>query len=117
MNISVISKKVLKYSYIAGAVISAFFIVRKELTWASGLMVGVIWSVANFTLTMNLFEIVLLQKDRKRITRMLLIKFPVLYLAGYLILTSKLFAIGGILTGIGITLLIIGAVTAWPKRA
>ncbi len=112
-----ISKKVLKYSYLIGAAIAAVLIVRKETGWASGLMIGIIWATANFSLTMNLFETALSRKDPKRIKTLLAIKFPVLYLAGFLILKYRLFPVYSIIAGIGLTLAIIGVVNIWPKRA
>lgn len=110
-------RKIMKFSYLAGALIAGILLLRKEVGWASGLMIGIIWSVINFSLTINLFEIALLRKDPKRMTRMLMIKFPVLYLAGFFILTSKLFPLMSIVTGIGLALFIIGIVHIWPKQA
>lgn len=109
-------KKVMKYSYLAGSGIAAALLFRQEVAWASGLMVGVIWSVANYSLTINLFEVALLQKDPKRLTRALMIKFPVLYLAGFFLLKCRFFSPMGILAGVGIALFVIGMVNLWQKR-
>ena len=106
----------MKFSYLAGAGFAVVLLLRQEIAWASGLMIGVIWSVFNYSLTLNLFEIALLRKDPKRMGRMLMIKFPVLYLAGFFILQSRLFPVMSILTGIGLALLVIGIVNIWPKR-
>ena len=110
------AKKVMKFSYLAGAIIAAAFLLRREAGWASGLMIGVIWSVFNYSLTLTLFEIALLQKDPKRMGRTLMIKFPVLYLAGFFVLRYNLFPVMSILAGIGLALLVIGIVNIWPKR-
>lgn len=110
------TRKVTKFSYLAGAVIAVALLLRRETGWASGLMIGVIWSVLNYSLTLNLFEIALLKKDPKRMGRILMIKFPVLYLAGFFILRSRLFPEMSILAGIGLALLVIGIVNIWPKR-
>lgn len=111
------SKKVMKFSYLAGALIAGVLLLRRDVGWASGLMIGVIWSVMNFSLTLSLFEIALLKKDPKRMTMALMIKFPVLYIAGFFILRSGLFPVMSILAGIGLALFVIGVVTVWPKRA
>ena len=109
-------KKAAKVAYLIGAIIAAIFLLRKEVAWASGFMIGVIWCVLNFTLTVGLFEMALLQKDPKRVGLSLIIKFPVLYLIGFFILISKLFPIMSIMAGIGLALLAIGVVNIWPKR-
>ena len=110
-------KRVMKYSYLIGAVIAGIFLLRKEVSWASGFMVGIIWCVLNFIFTVRLFEVALLRKEAKRISMSLVIKFPVLYLIGFFILVSKAFPVMSILTGVGLALLVIGVVNIWPKRA
>ena len=110
-------KKVLKFSYLIGAVIAGIFLLKKDVAWASGFMIGVIWCVVNFTLTVRLFEAALSRNEPKRIGMSLIIKFPVLYLIGFFILISKLFPMISILAGIGLALLVIGVVNIWPKRA
>lgn len=110
-------KKVMKFSYLAGAAVSIALLLRRDAGSASGLMIGIIWSVVNYSLTIGLFEIALLKKDPKRMTGMLMIKFPALYLAGFFILKCSIFPVISILAGIGLTLLVIGIVNIWPKRA
>jgi hypothetical protein len=112
-----IARNIRKISYLTGAAIAAALLLRKEAGWASGLMTGIIWCVINYSLTVSLFEMALLQKEPKRVTRALIIKFPVLYLGGFFILKYKLFPVMSLLAGIGLTLLIIGIVNIWPKRA
>ena len=111
------TRKVMKFSYLAGATIAMALLLRREAGWASGLMIGVIWSVFNYSLTLGLFEIALLQKDPKRMRRILIIKFPALYLVGFFVLRSALFPAMSILAGIGLALLVIGIVNICPKRA
>lgn len=115
MNVT--TKKVMKFSYLAGAAMAAALLLRRETGWASGLMIGVIWSVFNYSLTLSIFEIALLKKDPKRMGLILMLKFPALYLAGFLILRAGLFPEMSILAGIGLVLLVIGIVNIWPKRA
>ncbi len=110
------AKKVMKLSYLTGAAMAVALLLRREIGWASGLMIGVIWSVFNYSLTLSLFEIALLQKDPKRMGWILMIKFPALYLTGFFILRCGLFPVRSMLAGIGLALLVIGIVSIWPKR-
>lgn len=109
-------KKAINLVALSVAIASVILIVMNRLSWATGLLAATAWSIINFLLLTNIFGIALLQKSRKALLAVLLIKFPVLYLIGYLILVSKLFPVSSILTGL-FTLIILGVVTIWPKRA
>ncbi len=109
-------KKTINLIVLSVAVASVVLIVTNRLSWATGLLVATAWSMINFLLLTNIFGIALLKKSRKALLAILLIKFPILYLIGYLILVSKLFPVSSILTGL-FTLIILGVVTIWPKRA
>ncbi|MDP2942498.1 MAG: hypothetical protein Q8O36_03185 [Candidatus Omnitrophota bacterium] len=108
-------KRVINLIALTVAVASVVLIAMGRLSWATGLLASTAWSVINFLLLMNIFGIAMLQKSRKKLLAVLLIKFPILYLIGYLILSSKLFPLSSILTGL-ITLIILGVVTIWPKQ-
>lgn len=112
-----IAKKVRKISYLIGAVLAGALLLKHQTNWASGLMIGIIWAAVNFSLTTNLFEIALLKKDPKRVSLMLMIKFPVLYVAGFFLLKSGLFPMMSLLAGIGLTLFVIGIVNILPRQA
>jgi hypothetical protein len=109
-------KNARKISYLTGAAAAIVLFFWNRIDWASGLMIGIIWCVINYSLTVSLFEMALLQKDPKKMTRALMIKFPVLYLGGFFLLKYKLVPVMSLLTGIGFALLIIGIVNIWPKR-
>jgi len=109
-------KKAINLIALAAAIASVALIAANRLSWATGLLVATAWSMINFLLLTNILGIAILQQPRKKLLGILLIKFPVLYLIGYLILVSKLFPISSILTGL-VTLIILGAVTIWPRRA
>jgi hypothetical protein len=98
------------------AVASVILIAANRLSWATGLLVSTAWSIINFLLLINIFGIAMLRKSKKALLAVLFIKFPVLYLIGYLILVSGLFPVSSILTGL-IALIVLGAVTIWPKQA
>ena len=76
-----------------------------------------IWSVANFSLVIRILKIAVLREPKTNLRRILMIKFPVLYLAGFWILNSRIFPTASILTGMGLALVLIGAVTVWPKQS
>lgn len=110
-------KRVMKASYLTGAAIAFALLLRRQADWASGLMIGIIWCVTNFSLTVDLFETALLRRDPKKLKQALIIKFPVLYLTGFFLLKCKFFPLMSLLSGIGIALLTIGIVSIWPKQA
>ena len=68
--------------------------------WAFGLLVGAGWSIANFLLLVNVLKIALLQKSKAKLTAVLMLKFPVLYLAGFAILIKKIFPVWSLLSGL-----------------
>ena len=103
-------KKAINLIALAVAIASVILIAANRLSWATGLLVATAWSIINFLLLTNIFGIAMLQKSRKVLLAILLIKFPVLYLIGYLILSSKLFPLSSILTGLA-PLIILGVVT------
>ncbi len=89
----------------------------KEMAlWAAGLTMAAIWSVVNFSLVIKILKIAVLREPKTDLRLILMIKFPVLYLAGFWILNSRIFPTASILTGMGLALVLIGVVTVWPKQ-
>ena len=89
---------------------------RDIALWVAGLTMAAIWSVVNFSLVIRILKIAVLKEPKTNLRRILMIKFPVLYLAGFWILNSRIFPTASILTGMGLALLLIGVVTVWPKQ-
>ncbi|MDD5427762.1 MAG: hypothetical protein PHI58_00810 [Candidatus Omnitrophica bacterium] len=85
--------------------------------WVLGFGIGAAWSCANLYFTTNILKISVLKKERAKLTALLLLKFPVLYLAGLLILLSKVFPVASLLTGLTIVIIIAGIRRLWPKQA
>lgn len=83
---------------------------------AAGLAVSVAWSIVNFLCIVKILEIAIMKDAGKDLTRVLLIKFPLLYACGFWLVTSKLFPTASLLGGIPVALLSIGGATVWPKR-
>ncbi len=76
--------------------------------WAVGFLTGVAWAIVNFLLIINILKIALLQKDKGKLFVMLLVKFPVLYLIGFLLVVSRLFPVLSLVTGASLGLVAIG---------
>ncbi len=90
----------------------------KELAlWTAGLAAAVIWSVVNFSLVIRILKIAVLKEPKVNLRRILMIKFPVLYLAGFWILNLRIFPASSILAGMGLALVLIGVVTIWQKQS
>ena len=90
---------------------------REMALWTTGLTVAAIWSVVNFSLVIRILKIAVLRDPKTNLRRILMIKFPALYLAGFWILNSRIFPTASILTGMGLALVLIGVVTVWPKQS
>jgi hypothetical protein len=87
-----------------------------HIMWMLAFLIGAAWSAINFLLIFAILRISILEEPKTKLGAILLIKFPVLYLAGFLILSSGLFPISGIMAGLTSVLLLVGAVKLWPKR-
>ena len=85
--------------------------------WVLGFMVGGAWSCANLIFTIKILKISALKKDPAKLSALILLKFPVLYLIGFLILTSKIFPVLSLLTGLMVALVIMGIFKLWLKQA
>lgn len=70
------------------------------MLWLAGLLVAVVWSIANFLFLVTLLKIAVLRKSRAKLIMLLLVKFPLLYALGFLILTSKVFPVASLLAGL-----------------
>ena len=90
---------------------------REMALWSAGLALAVIWSTVNFSVVVKILKIAVLREPKTNLRRILMIKFPVLYLAGFWILNSRIFPTASILTGMGLALVLIGVVTVWPKQS
>ncbi len=108
-------KKSLKLNILLALAAALIFALMRRYTFGAGLLTGAIWSSVNFYLTLNLLEIASLNKPKKKLLLLLLLKFPVLYLLGFLILMLKFFPISSLLIGISSILLVLGVSSLWPK--
>lgn len=84
--------------------------------WAIGLLLGSAWSIANLLSIVGILKIATLQKPDKKLALILFLKFPVLYIIGFIILVSRLFPVSSLLTGLFSVVIIIGMSKLWPIR-
>jgi len=104
-------KLTLALALIAGLILLAM----KKFLWLGGFLTAVVWTMINFLLILNILKIAILEKSKKKLTVLLMIKFPVLYLIGFLILNSRIFPVLSILSGVSLILVVAGAVKICPK--
>ena len=88
----------------------------EELRFISGVLAGAGWGALNFYLIIRLFKIALLKQPKTKLPLLLLIKFPLLYIIGFILLVCKWFPVYSLLLGFGLCLVATGAINLWPKR-
>lgn len=110
-------RRLIKLALISSIAISIILALMGKFIFLGGFLTGTAWSMINFILVINILKAVLLQKDKKQISVMLLIKFPVLYLSALLILVWNIFPVFSMLLGITLVFVIIGALRLWPRLA
>ncbi|HTL70647.1 MAG TPA: hypothetical protein VL404_05090 [Candidatus Eisenbacteria bacterium] len=83
--------------------------------WALAVLVGGSWLFLNLFMLVSLMEMTLDPKGRKkdRVLIYSILKFPVLYVAGFFVLKSRFFPVGGVLTGL--TLVLAAFVASWMR--
>lgn len=84
-------------------------------SWISGILTGAVWFAINILFTMNLLKIVILKQPRLRVWLILFVKFPLLYLIGFLILKAMIFPAYGLLIGVTLILILLGVINASRK--
>jgi len=112
----VLLKKSLTLTVILVLAIAVALTLVHKWRFACGFLVSAAWSITNFLLLIKILEIATLHKSRGKFSLILLIKFPLLYLIGFLILTAKFFPVFSLLAGLGSILLVIGVIGIWPRR-
>ena len=112
-----IINKSVKLTALAALIIIWVLIIVKKTLWAGGFLSGTCWSLVNLLLMINIFKIALLQKNKAKLLAVLLIKFPVLYLAGFLILISKTFVVSSLLLGALLPIIITAGASIIPNFA
>lgn len=100
MDIAFLSRT-LRASLILTALALLLFSYYKGTSWALGFALGSLWSVANFYLLGQLVvrSLTLSERSWSAIAVLALVKFPLLYLAGYLVLRQTAYPVTAPLFG------------------
>lgn len=101
--------RVLRATAVVGILAFAFAAVYYNLDFAWGLLIGCAWGIGNFwALTWVITAVVKPGGvDRRRALILAAIKFPVLYVVGYLILRSGWFSPISLLTGFSVLFVVV----------
>jgi hypothetical protein len=85
--------------------------------WIVGILTGATWSIINFLLIVVILQTTIVKRDTQKLWVLLLVKFPVLYLLGFVILISRIFPAISLLVGATATLAVLGIVKLCQKPA
>jgi hypothetical protein len=102
--------RVIKTSLVLAVIILLFVTVYYEFKFAAGILVGCIWGCLNlYFLTQLITEIFSPGKEVKKgkVIMIAVVKFPLLYAAGYLLLKTGYFPPLGLLCGFTLIFLVI----------
>ena len=97
------------------AMTALFFLFIKNWIWSVGLLTGSLWVFVNSFFLYQLLEIGLQPnpKHKEKILIFTVLKFPVLYLTGFFILSSRLFPVYSLLLGLTLYFAALGIV--WTR--
>jgi len=102
--------KSVKLSAVAAVILTLALVCMRQLPWAGGFLIGATWSMINFMLIAGILNIVIFRKDTRKLPVLLILKFPVLYAAGFFILVSRVFPVYSLLSGVSLVLVMMGVV-------
>jgi biotin transporter BioY len=93
--------RIIRTSLIISALAFLFVAVYRNFSFGLGLFLGTAWGCLNlFFITQTIVEAFSLKKpDKKKLILILLVKFPLLYSAGYILLRLKYFPVESLLIG------------------
>ncbi len=103
------------FSVALSAVFAVLFLFIKGWIWSIGILTGSLWFFLNSFFLFQLLEMGLHPnpKHKEKILIYTVLKFPVLYLAGFFILTSRAFPVYSLLLGLTLYLVALGIV--WTR--
>lgn len=101
--------RVIKSTLILGALIFVFGSVYFDWIYSLGIFIGTLWGSANlwFIRQFVIHYITPGERDMKKLALLAVIKFPVLYVAGFLALWLKLFPIASFVIGFSLIFVVI----------
>lgn len=80
------------------------------LFWVMGILSGVVWSLLNMLFISLILKKALIEKRKKGILFVFLLKFVFLYTAGFLLLKSHIFDPLSLLLGLGFGIFLFGVI-------
>jgi hypothetical protein len=96
-----LTKKGLALAFVLSVLLSLGAGYLKGPAWGAGTMAGALWSIANFFLTTRVMCVVASEEKRKKwLAFLLLVKFPVLYGLGLLLIVSGFFPVYSLILGL-----------------
>ena len=101
-------EKVSKIAFLLVLTASVVMLFMGQWKASLGIWVGALWMFLNCFFLLRIFELALCPEPRpkNRIFLTCLVKFPVLYLVGFFILTTRFFPVWSLLTGLSVYLLV-----------
>ncbi len=108
-------KQSVRLTLILSGIIFLFCAFLYQFRFASGILVGAIWSILNFVFTFNLLSIAILKQSKARLWLLLVVKFPLLYVIGFLILVSRFYPVVSLCTGLSLMLVSIGITKVFQR--
>ncbi len=110
-------KKLSVLGAILSLIVSMVFFARGAWMFGLGIWVSASWIFLNFYFLFRMLQIGFEPKVRKsdRILLLSILKFPVLYVAGYFILKTRVFPIYSLLTGL--SLFMLAMIVTWAKAS
>ena len=101
--------RIIRTSLVVGAIVLIFGSFYHDWNYSLGIFIGLLFSCANLWAIMWFVRrtITLEQRKTKSIVLIALVKFPVLYLVGYLILKSEIVPVASLLVGFSLVFVII----------
>ena len=108
-------KKLSVLGAIFSLAVSSVFFIQGAWTFGLGIWVSASWIFLNFYFLFRMLQIGFEPRVRKsdKILLLSILKFPVLYVAGFFILKSRAFPIYSILTGL--SLFVLAMIIVWVK--
>ena len=85
------------------AAMAAVALCLAQWNWAGGVAVGALWLTANLFFLVQLLEMGFtphIKRQNDKILLVSILKFPVLYVAGFFILRSQVFPVSALLAGL-----------------
>lgn len=109
-----LTKDVWKIGMGASAILSVVLAASGRTPWAGGVMIGALWMAVSLYLLVQILAITAGAGRKDRLAVLAMLKFPVMYLTGFLILKSRFFPVVSIVAGLTLVLAVFAY--AWLRH-